>query len=63
MFIREIIGFKCNTPTACNIMPSLAHPVPAGLIMKFTKTRVFYHARVAVTRYVKGLTSNTIMTT
>jgi len=61
MYTYEIIGFKCNTPTACNIMPFPANPVPAGLTMKFTKIRLFYHARYAVTRNIRGLTSNAII--
>jgi len=59
MYTYEIIGFKCNTPMACNIMqmPLPANPFPAGLTMKFTKIRLFYHARYAVTRNIRGLTS------
>lgn len=61
VYTHEIIGFKCNTPTACNIMPFPANPFPEGLTMKITKIRLFYHARYAVTRYIRGLTSNAMI--
>lgn len=42
-------------------MPFPADPFPAGLTMKFTEIRMFYHARDAVTRYIKGLASNVMI--
>jgi len=43
-------------------MPFPANPLfPAGLTMKFTKLRLFYHARYAVTRNIRGLTSNAMI--
>lgn len=57
---HDIIGFKSNTPTACNIIPFPANPFPVGLTMKLTKMRMFYRARNAVKRYINELTSNTM---
>jgi len=42
-------------------MPFPANPFPVGLTMKFTKIRLFYHARYAVTRHIRGLTSNAMI--
>lgn len=42
-------------------MPFPTNPFLAGLTMKFTKIRLFYHARYAVTRNIRGLTSNAMI--
>lgn len=42
-------------------MPFPANPFSAGLTMKFTEIRLFYHARYAVTRNIRGLTSNAMI--
>lgn len=42
-------------------MPLPANPFPAGLTMKCTKIRLFYHAQYAVTWNIRGLTSNAMI--
>lgn len=59
----SIIGFKCNTPSACNIMPFSTNPFPVGLTMKFTKIRMYniIMHEMRLHGLIKGLTPNAMI--